>query len=175
VPGAMGPPGDESAMLSRVALRRFDLRTFLISLGFAVGLVLVVYAFASARSGSDAQGVDNPAIERLIPGQDDLVLRQSEVGIDLATGYTGELIIDGQTLPTEEVIASDSPNPGVVERIVNVRFDPAQNTLLYQPIDLPGAPITEFDPGQHEIVARFWKVEESEEDAKQYTWTFAVS
>ena len=159
----------------RVSRRRFDPRTFLVSLGFAVGLLLVFYAFASARSGSDAQGVKNPAIERLIPSQDDLVLRQSEVGIDLATGYTGQLIIDGRPLPTEELIASDSPNPGTVARIVNVRFDPAENTLLYQPIDLPGAPITQFDPGRHEIVARFWKLDESEADARQYKWFFRVA
>jgi hypothetical protein len=162
-------------MLSGVARRRFDLRTFLISLGFAVGVVLVVYAFGSARTGSDAQAVKNPAIERLIPSPDDLVLRQSEVGIDLATGYTGQLIIDGQPLRTEEVVASDSPNPGTLERIVNVRFDPAENTLLYQPIDLPGAPITQFDPGRHTITARFWKLEESEEDARQYSWSFRVA
>jgi hypothetical protein len=159
--------------------RRFDLRIFLISLGFAVGLVLVIYAFASARVGSDAQGVKNPAIERLIPSQDDLVLRQSEVGIDLATGYTGELIIDGQTLVTREVVAVSptlgDATPGAVERIVDVRFDPALNTLLYQPIDLPGAPIPEFDPGQHTITARFWKLDEGEDAARQYTWTFKVA
>jgi hypothetical protein len=155
--------------------RRFDLRIFLISLGFAIGLVLVIYAFTSARVGSDAQGVKNPAIERLIPSQDDLVLRQSEVGIDLATGYTGELIIDGQTLVTREVVASDAATPGVVKRIVDVRFDPALNTLLYQPIDLPGAPIPEFDPGEHTITARFWKLDEGEDTARQYTWTFKVA
>ena len=34
---------------------------------------------------------------------------QSEVGIDLATGYTGELIIDGETLVTREVVAPTAP------------------------------------------------------------------
>lgn len=158
-----------------MARRRFDPRTFLVSVGIAVGLLLVVYAFSSARIGSDAQGVKNPAIERLIPGQDDLVLRQSEVGIDLATGYTGQLIIDDQALVTEEVVAAEGANPGTVERIVNVRFDPAENTLLYQPIDLPGAPIAEFDPGQHEITARFWKIAEGEDTARQFSWTFDVA
>jgi hypothetical protein len=155
--------------------RRFDLRTFLVSVGFAIGILLVINGFTSARTGSDAQGVNNPAIERLIPSKDELVLRQSEVGIDLATGYTGQLVIDDQALPTEELVAPDSPNPGTVPRIVNVRFDPAQNTLLYQPVDLPGAPIPEFAPGSHTITARFWKLDESEADAHQYTWTFRVA
>jgi hypothetical protein len=158
-----------------VARRRFDLRTFLVSLGFAVGILLIVYGFTSARTGSDAQGVKIPAIERLIPSPDDLVLRQSEVGVDLATGYTGQLIIDGQPLRTEEVVASGSANPGTIPRIVNVRFDPAENTLLYQPVDLPGAPIKQFAPGPHTITARFWKIGESEEDAHQYSWTFKVA
>jgi len=156
-------------------LRRIDPRTLLVSVGFAVGIVLVAHAFTSARTGSDAQGVKNPAIERLIPGPDDLVLRQSEVGIDLATGYTGQLIIDGQALPTEEVVASSSPTPGTVDRILVTRFDRAENTLLYQPLDVQGAPIKEFDPGRHTITARFWKLTEGEDTAHQYTWAFRVA
>jgi hypothetical protein len=158
-----------------VARRRIDLRTLLVSLGFAVGILLVIYGFASARTGSDAQRVKIPAIERLIPSAGDLVLRQSEVGVDLATGYTGQLVIDGQPLRTEEVIAPAGPNPGPVARIVNVRFDPAENTLLYQPLDLPGAPIKQFAPGPHTITARFWKIGESEADAHEYSWSFKVA
>jgi hypothetical protein len=155
--------------------RRLDPRTLLVSAGFAVGVLLVAHAFTSARTGSAGQGVNNPAIDRLIPSPDDLVLRQSEVGIDLATGYTGQLIIDGQALPTQEVVAAGSPNPGTVDRILNVRFDRAENTLLYQPLDLPGAPIKQFDPGQHTITARFWKLDEGEDTAHQYTWTFRAA
>jgi hypothetical protein len=162
-------------MLSRVARRRLDTRTLLVSVGFAIGIVLVVYAFTSARTGSDAQGVKNPAIDRLIPSPDDLVLRQSEVGVDLATGYTGQLVIDGKALPTQEVVASSSPTPGTVDRILNVRFDRAENTLLYQPLELPGAPIKAFDPGRHTITARFWKLDEGEATAHQYTWSFRVA
>jgi hypothetical protein len=155
--------------------RRLDPRTLLVSAGFAVGLILVAHAFTSARTGSDGQGVKNPAIDRLIPSPDDLVLRQSEVGIDLATGYTGQLIIDGQALPTQEVVAANSPSPGTVDRILDVRFDRAENTLLYQPLDVPGAPIKQFDPGQHTITARFWRLDEGEDTAHQYTWSFRVA
>jgi hypothetical protein len=155
--------------------RRIDPRTLLVSAGFAVGVILVAHAFTSARTGSDAQGVKNPAIDRLIPSPDDLVLRQSEVGIDLATGYTGQLIIDGKALLTQEVVAANSPTPGTVDRILNVRFDRAENTLLYQPLDVAGAPIKQFDPGRHTITARFWKLDEGEDTAHQYTWSFRVA
>jgi hypothetical protein len=155
--------------------RRLEPRTLLVSLGFAVGIVLVGYAFTSAKTGREAQRVDNPAIEQLIPSPDDLVLRQSEVGIDLAPGYTGQLIIDSQPLVTQEVVAAQ-PTPGSsVPRIVNVRFDPGDNTLLYQPEDLPGAPIKQFDPGRHTITARFWKLSETEANAHQYSWSFRVA
>ncbi len=154
---------------------RPDGRKLLVSLGFAVGIVLVVFAFTSARTGSDAQRIDNPAIERLIPSPDDLVLRQSEVGIDLAPGYTGQLIIDEHTLPTETVEAAQ-PAPGdTVPIILNVRYDPGDNTLLYQPEDVDGAPIRDFDPGRHTITARFWKADEGEANARQYTWSFRVA
>ena len=51
----------------------------------------------------------------------------------------------------------------------------AENTLLYQPLDIQGAPIKQFDPGQHTITARFWKLDEGEDTAHQYTWTFRAA
>jgi hypothetical protein len=158
-----------------VPRRRLEPGKLLVSLGFAVGIVLVVYAFTSARTGNDAQRLNNPAIQALIPNQDDLVLRQSEVGIDLAPGYTGQLIIDGQALPTETVVAVQPNAGGKVTPIVNVRFDPGDNTLLYQPEDVAGAPIKQFDPGRHTITARYWKLDEGETTARQYTWSFRAA
>jgi hypothetical protein len=158
-----------------VIRRQLQPGKLLVSFGFAIGLLLVIYAFTSARTGNDAQRLNNPAIERLIPNQDDLVLRQSEVGIDLADGYTGQLVIDGQTLPTQTVVALQPNAGGKVAPILNVRFDPGDNTLLYQPEDVPGAPIKQFDPGRHSITARYWKLDEGEGTAKQYTWSFRVA
>ena len=158
-----------------MARRRLDPAKLLLSLGFAIGIALIVFAFTTAKTGSNAPRVDNPAIEQLIPNPGDLVLRQSEVGVDLAHGYTGQLIIDEHPLVTEDVVAAQ-PAPGeTVPRILNVRFDPGDNTLLYQPEDVSGAPIRQFTPGQHTITARFWKIDEGESSAHEYSWTFRVA
>jgi hypothetical protein len=47
----IGRSDGASAMLSAVARRRFDLRLFLVSLGAAIGLLLVLYAFANTKTG----------------------------------------------------------------------------------------------------------------------------
>jgi hypothetical protein len=161
-------------MLVAMARRRLDPHKLVLSLGFAIGLVLVIFAFTSARTGDDTPHIDNPAIQALIPNPGDLVLRQSQVGIDLAPGYTGQLVIDSQALPTQTVVAAQPPPGQTVAPILNVRFDPGDNTLLYQPQDVQGAPIREFAAGKHTITARFWKLDEGEGAAQQYTWSFQV-
>jgi hypothetical protein len=156
-----------------MAGRRFDRRTLLTAIPLALGLALVVGGFLAARSGEDSAGVDNPAIEQLYPADGALVLRQSEVGIDLAPGYTGELAIDGQALPTQRLESLSGPVPVTVEPILVTRYDPGSNTLLYLPQE--GAPIEEFDAGQHTVTATYWREVDGPEAAKQYSWTFRVS
>src|SRR3546814_14504295 len=46
----------------------------------------------------------------------DLVLRQSEIGVDLGPGYEGDLVVNGQPIPEEEL-----------------RRVPEQNQVFYLP------------------------------------------
>jgi hypothetical protein len=152
--------------------RLLEPRRLASALVLAVGLALVVFAFASGVSQDDSEPVRDPAIEYITPDDGDQALRQTPIVVDLAAGYTGELTISGQTLPTEEVVAVAGPNPVAVEPILVTRFDPGSNTLTYVPQD--GAPIEALEPTTR-MAVRYWRLDESRDSAKVYTWTFDVS
>jgi hypothetical protein len=158
-----------------VARRRIDATKLGISIALVAAVALFVIGFSVARTGDDATPkITDPAVERLIPDQGALVLRQSQVGIDLAPGYRGVLVIDGQELPTTDLVAVDPAAGGVVPAApLGAQFDPAQNTVLFTPRE--GAAIKAFVPGEHTVTAVFWKVDQSRDSARSYTWHFKVS
>jgi hypothetical protein len=158
--------------MAAVARRLFDARRLGLSLVIAVALALIIYGFASAETGDDDPGITDPAIERVLPMPGALVLRQSQIGADLATGYRGVLIIDGQEIPTQDAQAPGSANNDVAVNYDAV-FDLAQNTVLFLPRE--GATIEEFAPGDHQATVVYWKIDEGREQSKSYTWKFKVS
>jgi hypothetical protein len=155
--------------------RRFSLLNAGMILITAAALGLIVVGFASATTGDKSTTINDPAVERVIPHPGDLVLRQSEVGIDLAPGFRGVLIIDGQEIPVYDVNGNDKVQPGtVLGRIIDGRYDPGQNTVLFQPQE--GATIQAFSPGRHKITAEYWRDGvETRDQAHQVTWFFSVS
>jgi hypothetical protein len=157
--------------MAPVAHRVFDVRRLGISLVIAGALALIVYGFASAQTG-DADVEVPTGIERVLPMPGALVLRQSQVGADLASGYRGVLIIDGQEIPTQDAQAPGAPNNDPTVNYDAV-FDLAQNTVLFLPRQ--GATIEEFSPGEHQVTVVYWKIDETRDDAQSFTWKFNVS
>jgi hypothetical protein len=154
-----------------VARHPLDVRRLGASLLIAGALALIIYGFASAETGDQAVEISDPAVERVIPAPGALVLRQSQVGADLAAGYRGVLIIDGNELPTDDIQpAGATSNAGP---ITGAQFDPALNTVLYLP--RPGAVLPEFAPGEHHITVVYWRMDETRDQARQFDWTFKVS
>jgi hypothetical protein len=156
----------------RFALGRFDLRRLGASVLIAGALALIVWGFASAETGDQAVEINDPAIERVLPNPGALVLRQSQVGADLATGYRGILIIDGQEIPTQDAQATGQPNNDASVNFDAV-FDLAQNTVLFVPRQ--GATIEQFSPGEHQVTLVYWKLDESRDSARTFSWKFKVS
>jgi len=152
--------------------RRLELRRLGATLLIAGALALIVYGFASAQTGDQAVEITDPAIERVLPLPGALVLRQSQVGADLAPGYRGVLIIDGQEIPTQDAQATGDANSDVTVNYDAV-FDLAQNTVLFLPRQ--GATIEQFAPGDHQATIVYWKLDETREAAKTFTWKFKVS
>jgi hypothetical protein len=136
-------------------VKKLDARRLLMALGVSVGLLLIVLGFASGQHGDSAITLP-PEVEQVVPKPGDLVLRQSSVGIDLKSGYTGVLIIDGKEIPEDQL-----------------QIDQAQATIFFTARQ--GAEIESFAPGQHSVTAVYWKVTESRDQATSFTWSFKVS
>jgi hypothetical protein len=151
--------------------RRVDRSLLVMSLLIAGGLVLIVLAFSTAVTGDKAVGITDSAVEAVYPQPGALVLRQSEIRADLAPGYRGVLIVDGQEIPTFDLVATDgTASSGATFDAV---FDPAQNTVSFTPRS--GATIEVLSPGRHTATAVFWKLDESRDSARSMTWNFSVS
>lgn len=144
----------------------------LTALAAAAGVVAIGYGAISASTG-EADIRTPVGVERFVPHPGDLMLRQAQVGIDLANGYRGELEIDGQSIPTYDLAPNDcSPNTQSYQGHDAV-YDPGQNTLYFTPS--PGSTIERFAPGDHRIVAKFWRLCEDKNTAATATWAFRVS
>ncbi len=128
-----------------------------------VGVVLVaalsafVYAFSLGRGTTDEVATTG-AVEQLVPPQGAQVLRQSEIGIDLAPEWTGVLQINGIEIPEDQL-----------------RRVPAQNQVFFTPG--PGHEIEELPPGRVDVTALIWRpvADETREDADTVRWTFQVA
>ena len=158
--------------------RRIDRGLLLASLAIAIGVILVIFALTSARTGDD--GIDRPdAIESVQPVENAVqVLQQERVVVDLQPGYEARLVIDGIELPTTVIGEADvdpfeQPAPGEqVNLPTTAVFDPGNNVISFQPVE--GALIESFTEGLHEAEVIFWKIEDGPEQALSYRWEFTV-
>lgn len=122
--------------------------------------VLVVGAFAALFAGVRATdtGEEDPfnpdVVERLIPRAGDEVIRQAELGIDLAPGYEGALVVNGVEIPTDEL-----------------RLVPEQNQVFFTPGE--GKAVEALHAGPNLVVALVWRSAQGRGTADdQVTWTF---
>jgi hypothetical protein len=158
--------------------RRPDRGLLIASLAIAFGLIMVIFAVTTARTGND--GIDRPdAIESVQPVENAVqVLQQERVVVDLRSGYEARLVIDGIELPTTVIGESDvdpfeQPAPGEqIDLPTTAVFDPGNNVISFQPVE--GALIESFTEGLHEAQVIFWKIEEGPEQALSYRWEFTV-
>ena len=112
---------------------------------------LVVAGQRTVRNGGaddvTISGGDN-AVEALIPGREAETLSQSEVGIDLADGWTGDLLLNGEAVDAQRV--------------------DALNQLLYRPPE-------GLDSGRNCVTAVIWSSSESRDSSRDVDWCFEVT
>lgn len=149
---------------------RIDTRRLALSLVISAALVALWFAVTSADTGESTLGPKDPAIETISPRPDELVLRQTQVVVDLAPGYTGELYVDGQQIAVVDAVNDESS--AEVSARADAVFDPALNTITFTPRE--GATIEELTPGAHRITVSYWKQDESSANARNYSWSFRV-
>jgi hypothetical protein len=160
-----------------VPRRRLDVKLLIASLGIAAGVVLIVAGFRSSVTGDDEQNLpDN--IEAIDPVRSATqVPQQSQVFVDLATGFEAVLVIDGVELPT---VSLDNPGstvaPGQAGQQLSLPpgavFEPGNVTLTFTPGD--DQLIPQFDTGEHSATVLYWKREDGRNRARSFTWSFYV-
>lgn len=153
--------------------RRIDKTLALVSFVVAIGLMFVVRGVLVGVTGDERSDLPDE-IERVDPVPDAVrVLAQTSVFVDLAPGYTGRLVVDGQEIETIRIdeIGGGQVEPG--EQIVlppATIYEPGNATLTFTPS--AGAPIEEFGEGLHEATVIYWRIEDGPAFARSYRWTF---
>jgi hypothetical protein len=123
----------------------------------AIGaFVLAIQAFDGGGDDPVLQGGDAAVVENLIPRRDAQVPQQSNVGIDLQTGWEGTLVIDGVEIPADQL--QITPEIGLIE------FTPAD-----------GLAVEELDAGQNCVSAIIWQISDGRGVAdRTIPWCFDV-
>ena len=125
----------------------------------AVAVALVAVAIDAFGDGGDdpvLQGGDQAVVENLIPRRDAQVPQQSNVGIDVQTGWEGTLVIDGVEIPQDQL--QITPEIGLIE------FTPGE-----------GLAVEQLDPGQNCVTAVIWKISDGRGVAdRTIPWCFDV-
>ena len=169
--------GDVDAPGAEAQHRRFKLDKTLVVVCLIVGLglALVTRGLLVGVTGDDRSNLPD-AIERVEPVPDaEQALSQTAVFVDLAAGHTGVLVIDGVPIETIDVseVADDRVDPGEQVSIPpGAVYEPGNATLTFIPS--AGAPIEQFLDGVHEVTVRYWPLDENEQRARSYTWSFNV-
>ena len=169
------PITDDPAPASTKPRRRIDKTLVIVIVVLGLGIALVTRGVLVAITGDERAKL--PAlIEEIEPVPEAVqVVSQSNVFVDLAAGYTGVLVIDGIEIETVSVedIGDISLQPGQQVDLPPVTiYEPGNATLTFAPGQ--DAPISKFDEGQHRAQVIYWKVDESRQRARSYTWTFQV-
>lgn len=150
---------------------RRDMGLLIASFVIACGLVLIIWGFFTAITGTE--GIERPdAIEDVSPVENAIqVLQQDRVVVDLQFGYEAELIIDGITLETTSIGQLNAEPGQQLEFPATAIFDPGNAVISFQPSE--DAAITELTQGRHQARVEFWRSEDPD-NRKSYNWSFVV-
>jgi hypothetical protein len=132
-------------------MTRTRYRVILLLLGVAF-TVVVLGAVLLAPQGASPGLPD--AVNRIEPGDGELVFAQPQVVLDLEPGYRAVLTVDGIVIPDDQVIWTQATGLHV--------FDPG-----------PGKAIESWSPGFHLVEAN-WDGPPGQPDPGGLTWTFRV-
>jgi hypothetical protein len=110
------------------------------------GMVVIAMAALFAGVRATDTGGDDPVtvsgrpdvVEQVIPQAGTEVIRQAELGIDLAPGYEGALVLNGVAIPTDEL-----------------RLVPEQNQVYFTPGE--GKVVERLNAGPNCAEAVVWK------------------
>jgi hypothetical protein len=121
----------------------------------AFSLIVLAYWLRS-DDDSDLAVTSDDALEKIIPQRASEVLRQDQIGIDLAPGYSGRLNLNGVPIPKEDT--------DVTEALNLVVFRPGPDKIFEA-----------LEPGENCVLATYWKTRLGDDESQNVTWCFEVT
>jgi hypothetical protein len=145
--------------------------------GLAFGVVMLGVAFVSARGTSEAARYPEGLIA-ITPAAGAQTSKQSELLVDLDVGYTGQLSLDGNLIPLDQ-LQYDANNYGLVYPCRATSVAPADPGETRKPDAnaWPACSISASDKlnlpnGNVQATVEFWKVGDKKNTLRQFTWFF---
>ena len=170
----MGPVASP-VVTERRERRRVDPKLLAASIAIAVGIVLIGVALTRSVTGDEAADLPG-AIEAVTPVPSAVqVPQQSQVVVDLESGYEGRLVVDDLALDTVRLdeLGSIDVEPGEQVDVPPGRCS-NRATPLSPTRPQKGTPVERFEPGNHIVTVIFWLSEEGPEHARSYSWSFTA-
>jgi hypothetical protein len=134
-------------------------RKLIITLVIVGALVGLFYTGRWAVTGPDSTSGSLPdSVERLIPASGSEVLRQSQVGLDVADGFDAYLVVNGVEIRTAE--------DGLIK-------DLGTGLILFQPG--PETPVEALNQGTNSVVAYVFDQTEGPTVAQPVSWRFEAT
>jgi hypothetical protein len=165
-PGTAGSNGHGTAAAKPSLLERPAARRTIIGVLLAAAAALMVVIVLQGVTGNNGVGSTRPAsVDRLIPQSGTQVLRQSQVGVDLASGYDAYLIINGVEIRNRAT--QDHPDG------LNKVLTPDGYTITYTPG--PGRRVKSLEPDLNRITAMVWRQADGPSNAVPTFWTFTAT
>ncbi len=125
-------------------------------IGSLVGIVLV--GQMAVTGGNETSEALPDSVDRLIPASGSEVLRQSQVGIDVADGYDAYLQINDTDIRTAE--------DGLIR-------DLGTGLILFQPG--PGRPVEKLNSDQNCMIAFVYEQLDGPQSAQPVSWCFQAT
>lgn len=140
--------------------RRNDIVRRVVITVLIVGALVGIFVTGrmAITGGDETSGALPDSVDRLIPASGSEVLRQSQVGIDVADGYDAYLQINGVDVRTAE--------DGLIK-------DLGTGLILFQPG--PGRPVEELEANQNCVVAFVYDQLEGPNSATPVSWCFQAT
>jgi hypothetical protein len=128
---------------------RSRLPSLIIAVLLALAVAGIVFAFSHGRRPPEQK---TSAVVNVMPPPGDLDLRQAQVGVTLAAGYTGDLFVDGIQVPEDEL-----------------HREPALYQITLQP--RPGGQFN-LGPGSHRASVTYWPLANPSDKRGSPPWCF---
>jgi hypothetical protein len=129
-------------------------------LGVLLGAAVVAAVLGVMVTDTDERDAVAPSdvVERFVPKQNDEVVRQAELGVDLAPGYDGTIAVNGVEIPVDQQ-----------------RRVPQQNEVYFTPGE--GKVVERLLAGPNCATAIVWKaaVGRGTQNDQSFTWCFEAT